>query len=195
MAARNRTIMLLRNRAPKIETRPADTAKSFRHLDDKAVAVLRWLAVNRVDFVLVGDVARAIRGDKRARGPVSIVPAPYGRNLDRLVRALHSAHARVRRDGKPPHDAEEQVKLSADKLVGSARWTLRCGLHELDIEGRPKGVPRYQELLYEASRFELALELRVEVGSPEDVEHYEHVRLTGTSPEIQISRNAPVKQS
>jgi hypothetical protein len=187
--------MLLRNRTPKIETVPADTAKPYRHLDDKAIAVLRWLAANRIDFVLVGPVARAIRGEQRARGAVSIVPAPYGRNLDRLVRALHSAHARVRIESDSKQDSEEHVKLNADKLVGASRWMLRCGLHELDVEGRPKGVPRYQELLYEASRFELAPQLSVEVASPEDVEHYEHVRLTGISPEIQISRKNSVKQS
>jgi len=185
--------MLLRNRIPKIETAPAEAAKPYRHLDDKAIAVLGWLAANRVDFVLVGPVARAIRGERRARGPVSIVPAPYGRNLDRLVRALHSAHARVRTDADPKHDSADHVKLTADKLVGPTRWMLRCGLHELDVEGRPKGVPRYQELLYEASRFELAPQLRVEVASPEDVEHYEHVRITGTSPEIHVFKNS-VKQ-
>ncbi len=187
--------MLLRNRIPKIETRPADTAEPFEHLDDRAIAVLRWLAANRIDFVLVGPVARAIRGEKRARGPVSIVPAPYGRNLDRLVRALHSAHARKRLDSNPRHDTEEQVKLTPEKLVGASRWAVRCGMHELDVEGRPKGVPRYQELLYEANAYELASELKVEVASPEDIEHYEHVRLTGTSPEIQISRKTQVKHS
>jgi hypothetical protein len=78
--------------------------------------------------------------------------------------------------------------MSAEKLVRPQRWTLRCGVHDLDIEGRPAGVPRFQELLYEAVKFELAPDVSIEVASPEDIEHYEHVRRTGRSPEIKISR-------
>ena len=182
--------MLLRHRAPGIEARPTTPASTFRHLEPGALAVLRWLTENRVDFVLVGPVARAIRGDASARGAVSLVPAPYGRNLDRLARQLWSAHARLRVDlGEEAAGADTiPVKMSAEKLVRSERWTLRCGVHDIDIEGRPPGVPRYQELLYEAARFELAPEVTVEVGSPEDIEHYEHVRRTGVSPEIKITR-------
>ena len=50
--------------------------------------------------------------------------------------------------------------------------------------------PRYQELLYEATRFELADGLTVEVASPEDLEHYSHVRRTGAAPEFRITRKA-----
>jgi len=182
--------MLLRHRAPSIDARPATPGPSFRHIDPGHVAVLRWLLENRVDFVLVGPVARAIRGDTAARGPVSLVPAPYGRNLDRLSRALWSAHARLRVDaGEAGIGAETvPVKMTAEKLVRPQRWTLRCGVHDLDIEGRPPGVPRFQELLYEASRFDLAPDVAIEVASPEDIEHYEHVRRTGRSPEIKITR-------
>ena len=42
-----------------------------------------------------------------------------------------------------------QLKLSRGQL-----WTLRCGSHDLDIEGHVDGVPGYQELLYETTRFE-----------------------------------------
>ena len=180
--------MLLRHRAPRIDARPVTTkTKGYEHLDEKSLALLRWLKENRVDFVLVGAVAQSIRGDTGARGPVSIVPAPYGRNLDRLARALNSAHARERvgdSSGREP----PAVKMAAEKLVGGRRWTLRLGVHDLDIEGRPKGVPRYQELLYESARLELAADLYVEVASPEDIEHYDHVRRTGTAPEIRITR-------
>jgi hypothetical protein len=65
---------------------------------------------------------------------------------------------------------------------------LRCGEYDVDVEGRPAGSPRYQELLYEASRFELAPEVSVEVAAPEDIEHYTHVQRTGVAPEITVSR-------
>ena len=47
------------------------------------------------------------------------------------------------------------------------------------------------DLLYEASRFEPALGISVEVASPEDIEHCAHVRRTGTAPEIKIMRATP----
>ena len=165
--------------------------EGFEHVPAAAVAVLRWLEANRVEFVLVGPVARAARGELAAAGPVAIVPAPYGRNLERLSRALWSAHARLRVE-RPPHgtqsDGTAPVKLTAEKLGGAQRWTVRCGSHDLDIEGRPAGVPRYQELLYEAGRFELAQGVSAEVAAPEDIELYDHVRRTGVSPEIRVTR-------
>ena len=189
--------MLLRHRVPRLESQPIAASKGFEHLDERSIAVLRWLQANRVDVVLVGYVARAIRGDTNAIGPVAIVPAPYGRNLERLARALLSAHAKLRIDGAadPQSAAAEtmEVKVTAEKLVRGQRWTLRCGSHDLDIEGRPGGVPSFQELLYEAVRFELAPSVTVEVASPEDIELYEHVRRTGISPEFRVVRNSPVE--
>jgi hypothetical protein len=172
-------------------------AQGFEYIDQSSIAMLRWLQANRIDFVLVGAVAKALRGERRERGPVAIVPAPYGRNLDRLARALEFAHARVRLDtGASASDGSDtmQVKLTADKLVRGQRWTVRCGEHDLDIEGRPPGVPRYQELLFESVRFEPAPDVGVEVASPEDIEHYEHVSRTGVAPEFRVERSASLKQ-
>ncbi|MGH2882057.1 MAG: hypothetical protein ACRDPA_05040, partial [Solirubrobacteraceae bacterium] len=92
-------------------------------------------------------------------------------------------------------DAREirPAKMSADSCPGGQRWTLGHGPHYLDVEGQPTGTPGYQELLYEAGRYELASGLSVEVASPEDIEHYAHVRRTGVSPEMRITRAAPHK--
>jgi hypothetical protein len=43
-------------------------------------------------------------------------------------------------------------------------------------------------LLLESVRFELAPGVSVEVASPEDLEHFSHVRNTGTAPEFRVSR-------
>ena len=198
--------MLLRHRPPKLDSRPVKATEGLEHLKSEWLAVLRWLRENRIDFVLVGPVAEAIRAprlacspsglaDRRsgshpaaaAPGPVAIVPAPYGRNYDRLSRALWSAHARMRIEGEAD---SVPVKMNAEKLARGQHWLLRCGIHDLDIEGRVPGVPKYQELLYEASEFELADGLKVEVAAPEDIEHYAHVRRTGSAPEIRIRRAA-----
>jgi hypothetical protein len=115
------------------------------------------------------------------------VPAPYGRNVERLCRALWSEHARVRIEGE---QETLPVRMNEEKFLRGGRWTLRCGSHDLDIEACPRGAPRYQELVYEANRFQLAGDLSVEVAGPEDLAHYRHVRLTGSPPEIQIRRTA-----
>jgi hypothetical protein len=183
--------MLLRHRPPGIDPRPAHKLEGLEHLQDDWIAVLRWLAANHVEHVLIGAAAEAIRRRAAAAGPVTIVPAPYGRNYERLARALWSAHARIRIDGEAD---TTPVRVSAEKLARGQRWMLRCGHHDLDVEGRPKGAPRYQELLYEASRFELEPGLSVEVASPEDLEHYAYVRRTGIAPEIRITRGEPVEE-
>jgi hypothetical protein len=187
--------MLLRRRPPGIDNRPPDTTKRFQHLDPRWIAVLRWLNANRVNYVLVGAVAEAVRGHAEAKGPVSIVPAPYYRNFERLARALTSEQARLRVDVGDAAGADTTpAKLTAEKLARGQRWTLRCGDHDLDIEGRPPGVPSYQELLYEAARFDLSPDVSIEVASPEDIAHYEHLSRTGFSPEITITRRNGVEQ-
>jgi hypothetical protein len=183
--------MLLRRRAPGIDRRPADPSKGFEHLDQAAVAVIRWLNANHLDYVLVGPMARTIRGEPGESGPVAIVPAPYRRNYERLARALWSTHARLRVDAEDGKPDTLPAKMTAEKLARGQRWTLRCSAYDLDIEGHPEGGARYQELLYEAARFELSRDVAVEVASPEDIERYAHIRRTGTAPEIRITREAP----
>jgi len=141
--------------------------------------------------VLVGAVAEAVRGNTRIDGPVAVVPAPYRRNLERLARALNAEHARVRVDANGVSEAEASLlKLDHDKLAENTRWTLRCGSHDVDIESgvgaASNGMPSYQELLYEAGKFELEPDLIVEVAAPEDIEHFLQLRRTGKPPEIRI---------
>jgi hypothetical protein len=198
--------MLLRHRSPDLDTRPTTLRPGLEHLDQNAVAVLRWLNVHKIDYVVVGPVARAIRGEATARGPVAIVPAPYRRNWERLAIALSSRHAGLRTDraGLGPTAGADPVpvKLDGDKLAAGRHWFVRFEGHDLDIEGlgshaagvgspapQSSSSPGYQELLYESGRFELADELSVEVAAPEDLEHFSHVRRTGSAPEFRITRN------
>jgi hypothetical protein len=183
--------MLLRHRAPGIESPPPSTTKGFEHLDREWLAVLRWLNSNRVEYVLVGAAAEAVRGRAGVRGPVAIVPAPYQRNYERLAKALWAAHARRRVEGEA---GTVPIKLTAEKLAAGNHWAVRCGAHDVEIEASSEGTSGYQELLYEAGRFVLAEDLAVEVASPEYIEHYAHFSRTGATPEIQISRRVSVEQ-
>jgi hypothetical protein len=184
--------MLLRNRVPSIDVVSVTAAEGFEHVPASSIAVMQWLAAAGVDFVLVGAAARAIRGETDARGPVDIVPAPYGRNLDRLALALSAVRAQQRPHGEligaAPISSTAPLKLTAEMLVRPARWELRCGEQDLDVEGRPVGSPSYQELLYEAVRFTVSAEVSVEVAAQEDIEVYDHVRRTGVAPEITVTR-------
>jgi hypothetical protein len=189
-----RTHMLFK-RQPRIEHRSPNPTKGQEHLKPGWLAVLRWLQAYKVEFVLVGPVAEAIRGNPNADGPIAIVPAPYRRNLERLARALNGEQARLRVDAGAASGADASpAKLDPDKLAQNTHWTLRCGAHDMDVEGglrnngAPNGMPSYQELLYEAGRFELEPDMSVEVASPEDVEHFAHLRRTGNPPEIKIIR-------
>lgn len=184
--------MLLRNRPPSIESLAATPAEGFERVPARAIALMRWLSACGIDYVLVGSVAAAIRGEGAADGPVDIVPAPYGRNLDRLVSALMAVRAQERSHGEligvPHPGAIPQLKLTPELLVRPERWRLRCGEHELDIEGRTNGSPSYQELLCDAVRFSVADGCSVEVAAPEDIALYDHIRRTGRAPEIKVER-------
>jgi hypothetical protein len=183
--------MLLRNRLPGIDARPPSAANGFEHLDQKAIGELHWLGAHGVDYVLVGAVAATIRGQPGATGPVAIVAAPYRRNFERLARALSREQARIRLDLGQAETTP--ARLTAEKLARGGRWTLSARNHDLDIEGSPAGAPSYQELLYEAGRFELAVNVSVDVAAPEHIEHYEHLRRTGAAPEIKITRNSRIE--
>lgn len=203
-----RSTMLLKHRPPHIESQPAKQRDGLEHIDQNSIAVLRWLNANKVDYVVVGAVARRIRGELETVGPIAIVPAPYGRNYERLCNALVAEHAGLRTDlsSRGPRATPAAIKLTADKLARGRRWMLRFGDYDLDIEasreseqaapdGEPDRVPRYQELLYEAGRVEIAEGVSVEVASPEDLEHYTHVRRTGTAPEFRVTRKTQAEHA
>jgi hypothetical protein len=194
--------MLLKRRPPGVESDPPKPNQGFEHLGRDWIAVLCWLNANEVDYIVVGPVGDAIRGDVEAKGPVAIVPAPYSRNFARLANGLVAEHARLRGVDVAPRAGDRDtapIKLTGDKLARGQRWMLRFDAHDLDIlsarrgTGRTVTAPRYQELLYEAGRFEIAAGCSVEVASHADLEHYSHLHRTGSAPEIRIMRNAPTR--
>ena len=200
MPGAKRQSMLLKRRPPRIDTtRPIEINSGFQHLDRGVMVVLRWLKENEVDFVLVGPVAEAIHTRCCTSRPVAIVPAPYKRNLERLARALNAGEARVRDDDAAPDPRPAGAgRITVEHLMKDFIWTLWCGPHPIDVVGTAapaaggtSGASGYQELLYEATRFELSPEVTVEVASPEDIEHYSHLRRTGTPPEMTVTRRSP----
>jgi hypothetical protein len=193
--------MLLRHRPPEIDSAPVTPAAGLEHLDQRWIAVLRWLGDSRIDYVLIGPVALAIRGETSGRGSVGIVPAPYLRNYERLAAALTAQGATLRSERGA--DARTELRLDADKLARGRRWLLHFRGYDLDVESSqltppahgphdPSGAAgdgaHYQELLYEATRVRVAEGVSVEVASPEDIELYSHIRRTGHAPEFRVTR-------
>jgi hypothetical protein len=77
--------------------------------------------------------------------------------------------------------------MTAEKLSRPQRWELRCGSHDLDVEGGASSLPSYEELLYEAGVVGLEPGLKVQVASIEDVARYAHVQRIDR--EIRITRS------
>jgi hypothetical protein len=59
-------------------------------------------------------------------------------------------------------------------------------------EGDGEPGARFQELLYEANRFQVAVGVSAEVASHEDIERYAHIARTGRNPTLRITRAVPV---
>lgn len=207
--------MLLKHRPSGIDPTTITPCPGLEHVERAAIAVLRWLNDHKLDYIVVGPVGHAIRGDRAARGPVAVVPAPYDRNYDRLARALSAEHAGLRseRGLAAPGDGDGvAVKFTGEKLARGRRWMVRVAGCDLDIDCAalrdgasaeaaaagaieqaatgPEAGARYQELLYEAHRIEVMNGVSVQVASPEDLEHYSHMRRTGSAPEFRITRVA-----
>jgi len=199
--------MLLRHRSPEIDTAPVTPTAGLEHLEQRWITVLRWLNDSRIDYVLIGPVARSIRGELTSEGCVGIVPAPYLRNYERLAAVLTEQDAALRTErGVRGADPKAEVRLDADKLARGRRWLLHFSGYDLDVESSNLDAPahsahgphqpagpagdgaRYQELLYEATRVSVAAGVSVEVASPEDLELYSHMRRTGVAPEFRITR-------
>lgn len=157
-------------------------APGYDHLAPEALSALHWLDEERIDYVVVGALANAIRLRAGAGLPTTIVPAPYGRNLDRVTAALASVKAAIRpvsaaAVGLAGADVVlARRRITADQLLGSERLTLRCDGFDLDIEARPEGTPSYQDLLFDAGRIEIAAGLSPEVASLEHIKLYLDLR-------------------
>ncbi len=182
MTRRESLFMFSRNRNSAGGSYAPAPAPGYDHLSPQALSALHWLDRERIDYVVVGALANAIRLRAGTGLPTTIVPAPYGRNLDRVTGALASVKAAIR----PVSAAAVGLagadvvlasrRITADELLGKERLTLRCTGFDLDIEARPKGGPSYQDLLFDANRIEIAAGLSPEVASLEHIKLYLDLR-------------------
>lgn len=123
--------------------------------------VLAALDRNYVAYVLIGGLARVIRGTDEVTHGVDVCPSLRPENLERLGRALDELEAK--RTGRGKLDLEKAIE---DEPVLSLRTTGG----ELNIVPEPTGTRRgYDDLRRAATREHIGHGLRPSVASVADL--------------------------
>jgi len=131
-------------------------------LDPKLLATLQTLESHAVEYVLVGEVADAIHDGGGFISAVAIVPAGYGRNVDRLASALKGLDAHLS-NGQPMDPRTTDLRASAPCIFKTAHAAV-----ELDFA--PGGTNGYADLFDNAARIRLAAGVNPHVASPQDLD-------------------------
>jgi hypothetical protein len=139
--------------------------------------LLRILAGQRVDFIIVGGAAATVHGASRLTQDLDIVYGRSPENLRRIAEALAALHPYLR--GAP---AGLPFRLDVETLQRGLNFTLVTDLGDLDLLGEIAGGGGFEALLPHALRVEvygnpcyvLGLERLIEVkraaGRPKDLE-------------------------
>ena len=131
-------------------------------LDPKLLATLQTLESHGVEYVLVGEVADAIHNGGGLISGVAIVPAAYGRNVDRLAAALKALDAHLS-NGRPMDPRATDLRATAPCIFTTAHANV-----ELDFA--PGGTNGYADLFDDAPRIRLAAAVNPHVAAPQDLE-------------------------
>jgi hypothetical protein len=115
-----------------------------------------------VSYVLIGGLARVIRGTDELTNGVDICPGLRFENVDRLARALEELEAR-RADRR-------RLVVDEDTLAGEAVLDLRTNWGVLKVVAEPAGTRRgYEDLRKAATREHIGEGLRPRVASVADL--------------------------
>jgi predicted nucleotidyltransferase len=120
------------------------------------IPLLRRLAEEGIDFVVIGGVAVEIHGYARFTKDLDIVYATNAANLERLGKVLVELGATLRGFEDLPF-VPDVVTLRRTEIL-----TLDTPLGSLDLLVDPKGSARYEEIRERALRVDLdGIEIRV----------------------------------
>jgi len=130
--------------------------------------MLRVLADDKVDFILVGGIAARLRGAPLLTQDVDITPAGDRANLERLAAALDALDAKLRTAAEPDGIA---FPFDPGLLESASVWTLTTRYGDLDIVMSPAGTSGFGDLARSAENLRIALDpdLSVVVASLADV--------------------------
>lgn len=133
-------------------------------LDPTLLETLRTLSLHDVEFVLAGPIAEAIYNHGGFVPGLTIVPAGYGRNVERLGGALHALDAQL---GSGPAAAPLDPRLDVRDLAPCS-FTTR--LVDVEVDFAPPGTKGYRDLFDDAAHIELAAGIRPLVAALDDLE-------------------------
>jgi hypothetical protein len=136
-------------------------------LDPLLLTTLGTLQRHDVQFVLVGDVAEAIYNRGGFVSGVAIVPASYGRNVERLIAALEGLDAEM---GIAGTASNEPVDWRRTDLRDLAPCSFMTSGADVDVNFEPSGTRGYPDLFDDAAQIQLAPGITPLVASPEDLE-------------------------
>jgi hypothetical protein len=116
-------------------------------------AILHALEDARVEFILIGALARVLHGSDESTAGVDLTPSARQGNRERLDRALERVGA-----VEVPDERPEAGARAFDTPVGMIRWVQT-----------PAGTRGYPDLRRKARRLHLGAGLRPQVASPGDL--------------------------
>jgi len=136
-------------------------------LPSQALDLLARLEEQRVELVLVGDLAAAVHGVTPRDTTVVVVPARFRRNLDRLARALRNVHARPANPS--PISSGSTPELGPTQLAALGQWRLLTDCGRLEIDFEPPATAGHIDLFENARRMALGGPVAVEVAALADL--------------------------
>jgi len=105
-----------------------------------AERILRALAENGVDYVLIGGLAVQTHGHVRTTNDADLIPAPDPANLERLAATLRSLDARVLNPG------QEDTEIDAGMLPRATIWQFVTRDGGIDVMHEVPGGRPYADL-------------------------------------------------
>jgi hypothetical protein len=136
-------------------------------LDPALVVTLRTLQEHRVEFVLAGDLARAIHDNGGFVAEMTIVPAAYRRNTERLCAALLALDAQLIAAGDGSAHAAD---LREADLQALSPCVVQTPALDVEVCFAPPGTGGYRDLFDEAARVALARGAEPLVAAAADLE-------------------------
>ena len=120
--------------------------------------ILGALEHNHVEYVVIGGLARVLRGTFETTHGVDISPSVAESNVERVSQAVHELHAGA------------EAELDAETLVAEDVISLRTRAGELNLVAAPAGVPGgFADLRRAATREDLGHWVRPLVASTADL--------------------------
>jgi hypothetical protein len=137
--------------------------------------VLRRLAANEVEFIVVGMMAGVLRGAPVLTADLDLVHRRSAENVSRLLRVLGELDATYRHDPRRLRPAESHLMSAGHQLLSTTHG-------DLDCLGSVGGGQTYEDLLVRAPELDLGeglfvhvldlptlIDLKEKAGRPKDL--------------------------